>query len=366
MSIDTSTPTPPPKPQEVDREPVFSKGITPKISARNLAQLMRRTGLAYRAGVDLLKIWEQESKRGRATHQRQMEIVYEGIRNGDSLHESLAACGGYFPSLTRTLIKVGERSGRLDQVLLRLADHYDHVVRMRREFVQAVSWPAIQLVLTVMIVGLLIWITGALLPGKIDILGWGLMGTAGLITYLLMVTSVVAALALFVTGLFRGWLGSGPIQVAMHIWGVGGMLQNFALARLSWCLASALESGVDARESIELALDSTNNIYYTRHRESVGKAIQRGNEFHEALRATRAFPNEFLDSLENAELSGTHSESMLRLSEEYADRARLSSSLITKLATYMTWLFVAGIIVSLIFRLAFFYLNGIYSAFEPI
>ena len=150
----------------------------------------------------------------------------------------------------------------------------------------------------------------------------------------------------------------------MRICGIGGALQNFALARLSWCLASALEAGVGAKESIELALEATNNIYYTQHMEAVGAAIQSGAEFHAALRKTHAFPDEFLDALENAELSGTHTESMMRLSQDYADRARLSSTLITKLATYLTWFVVASVIISLIFRLAFFYLNTINSALD--
>lgn len=364
MSLRTTSPTPPPLPDEQRPSGVFGKRIVPSISVRSLAGLLRRAGLAYRSGVDLLKIWEQEQTRGRPRHQAQMAIVYAGIRNGKSVHESMEDCHGYFPKLTQSLVKVGERAGRLDRVLLQLADHYDHVLRMRREFIAAVAWPAIQLTLAVAVIGLLIWIMGAILPGEVDILGWGLMGTAGLITYLFMVSSVVAAVALFVTGLLRGWFGPGPIQIAMRIWGIGGALQNFALARLSWCLASALEAGVGARESIELALESTNNVYYMRHIPAVGKAIQGGDEFHSALRETHAFPDEFLDALENAELSGTHSESMMLLSEDYADRARLSSTLITKLATYLTWFIVAGIIISLIFRLAFFYLNTINSALE--
>ena len=69
-------------------------------------------------------------------------------------------------------------------------------------------------------------------------------------------------------------------------------------------------------------------------------------------------------SLESAELSGTHSTSMLRLSKEYEERARMSSSILTKVATYATWFMIAGLIISVIFRLAFFYLNTINSALE--
>lgn len=349
-------PTPEPSPA-----PVFSSRIVPSISVRKLALLLRRIGLSFRAGVDILKIWDQEAGRGSHRHREQMAQVASRIRAGDSLHEALESCQGYFPPLTRELVKVGERAGRLDEVLLRLADHYDHVVRLRREFLQAVAWPAIQLFLAVMVIGLLIWIMGAVLPGKVDILGFGLMGTAGLITYLFFVCSVTLGLGVAVTGLLRGWFGRAPVAVAMRLWPIGGCLKSFALARLSWSLSLALDAGVSARESMRLALRSTQNAYYMSHEKSVDQVLLKGGEFHEALRQTNAFPDEFLDSLETAELAGTHSESMLRLSQEYGERARMSSRLLTQFATYAVWLLVAMVIISMIFRLAFFYLGTINS-----
>ncbi|MCA9178086.1 MAG: type II secretion system F family protein [Planctomycetales bacterium] len=361
------TVTPPPvgaRSPDKPAEAVFTRHIAGRISVRHLSQLLSRVGTSYHAGVDLLKIWEYECRRGRTRHRQHMQTVHDSIRAGHSMHEAMERCGGYFPKLTRVLVKVGERSGRIDEVLLRLADHYDHVLRMRREFLQAITWPAIQLGMAITVVGLLIWIMGELLPGKVDILGWGLMGTAGLFTYLFFVSTTVAGLALGVVGLLRGWFGPMPLQIVMRVWGIGGVLRDFALARLSWCLASALEAGVDARESMRLSLEATGNAFYTQHTSSVDRVLEKGGEFHEALRQTHAFPDEFLDSLESAELSGTHSTSMLRLSKEYEERARMSSSILTKVATYATWFMIAGLIISVIFRLAFFYLNTINSALE--
>lgn len=343
---------------------VFSQRIVLTISNRQLAMMLRRVGTGLKSGVDILRIFEMESQRGKATYREAMERIRGEIADGASLHEGIEACGPYFPVMVRELVRVGERSGRLDAVLLRLADHYDHLVKLRREFVQAIAWPAIQLGMAVAVIGLLIWIMGAFLGNRVDILGFGLMGTAGLVTYLFFVCTITFGLGIGVIGLLRGWFGRTPLAIAMRIPGIGGCLRSFALARLSWSLALALEAGVDARESMRLALRSTQNSYYTSHEEQVDQVIERGGEFHESLRATNAFPDEFLDSLEAAELSGTHSETMQRLSDEYEERARLASRLLTTIATYAVWVMVAMIIISMIFRLAFFYLNTVNQALE--
>ena len=82
-AIESTQTSPPSKPA------AFSRRITSKISVRNLAGLLRRTGLSYRAGVDLLKIWEQEAARGRPIHRQHMETIHRSIRNHQFLQVEL-------------------------------------------------------------------------------------------------------------------------------------------------------------------------------------------------------------------------------------------------------------------------------------
>lgn len=75
------------------------------------------------------------------------------------------------------MVDVGEKTGRLDEVFIRLAEHYDHVLDLQRTFLQGIAWPMVQLIAALGVIGLLIWIMGILpegIDGKpIDILGLG-------------------------------------------------------------------------------------------------------------------------------------------------------------------------------------------------
>lgn len=326
----------------------------PRIGTRPLAQMLRRVGTSVRAGLDVRTIWQKEMDRGSPTHRQKASIVSDRIANGASMAEALAACDGYFPQLTCDLVEVGEKTGRLDEVVLGLADHYEHLLDLRRTFLTGILWPAIELTAAIFIIGLLILVMGIIGSSPTGepfrILGFE-AGTKGLITYIFFLTSIAAAIAWFVIAMRRGWFGPKAIKLAMHVPVIGRCLQTAALSRLAWTLSLALDAGMDAKRSIRLALRGTQNAYYTSEMDAVESAIGVGKEFHEALRATGLFPDDFLSSLETAELSGTHSESLGRLASDYRERAKATAQTLTVVASFAVWGLVALIIVVVIIQL---------------
>src|SRR5690606_27745038 len=134
-------------------------------------------------------------------------------------------------------------------------------VKMRREFIQASYWPAVQLVAAILIVTLLIFIMG-LMPGDTDLLGLGLKGLGGVVIFWFFLALVGAAVVAVVYSLARGWWGTTPITIAMRLPVLGPFLESMALSRFTWSFAVAVDVGMDARECMRLALRSTHNPVY--------------------------------------------------------------------------------------------------------
>lgn len=333
-----------------------------RISASNLAQLFRRVGVSLRAGVDILRVWETESQRGPLRQRSEVDRVLQSLKRGNGLAESLRACDGYFPVMAIEMVNVGEQAGRLDAVLIRLADHYEHIVRMRKDFLQGISWPLTQLVLAILAITLLIFIMGIL--GTMDLIGWGLVGASGAIKFLLLVALFAALIGVVVYSLARGWWGPTPVLLAMKIPIVGPFLQYSAMARFCWSLAVAIEAGMDVRDTLRMALRSTHNPAYTAQHRACDRVIERGGELHEALLATHVFPVELTDTVMSADLSGTHTEALLHMAEIYEDRAKDAAKRLTGVAAGAVWLTVAALIIYMIFRLAMVYFGAINDALE--
>ncbi len=325
-----------------------------RISIKQLIQLCRRVGTSLHAGVDMRRVWETEANRGTPGHRHRMDDIRLRVNAGDALADAFVGSNGYFPPLVCELVDVGERTGKLDEVFNRLAEHYDHVLDLRRNFLIGIAWPLIELTMGILIVGFLIWILGALGASYNDepVGIFGLSGTSGLITYMMIVGTVVGLIALAVAAVNKGWIDIGPVvRVLMNVPAIGPALQTMALARLTWSLAMATDSGIDAQKSVELAIRSAQNPFYSSGLDRIGQVISRGGEIHEAFRATHAYPDEFLNTVETGEHSGRLSETMLVLSRDYEQRAKIYFRVLTVVAGVAVFLVVAALMIAMIFYL---------------
>ena len=331
------------------------------IGVKTLARFCDRVGTSLEAGVDVRRVLSVEAGRAQGRLKTELSAVNDDIAAGYELADAFDRRGAYFPVLVRRMLKVGEASGRVDAIFKQLASHYEEIHTLRSNFLAAIAWPAIQFLLAVLTLTLLIWIQGWL---GTDILGLGLMGGAGAVKFLLFVGLLVGGVIFVSMGVLQGWFGPGVMYLAMQVPKVGRVLSDSALSRFSWTLAVALDAGMDARGSMQLALQSTNNQYFMADARAIDAEIEQGREFHVSLERSAAFPREFLEGLETAELAGTHSESMHTLAKEYQIRARAGLRTLVGIAIGVVWITIAGTIIYFIFRLAMFYLNTINSALE--
>jgi type II secretory pathway component PulF len=335
---------------------------SPRIGLKPLAGLCRRLSTSLGAGVDMRKVWAREAERATGVTKQRFAFIADAANRGTPVSEAVEECGDYFPELFRGMMVVGEKAGHQAEVLRELADRYDHQLVLRRTFLSAISWPMVQLGMAVCVIGLLIWILG-MIPGKTDILGFGLVGNDGLIKYLLIVGGVALAISLAIRAIMRGALWIRPVQrMILRIPKLGRAFQTLALARLAWTMHVTFGSGMDLKEAIALSLRSSRNAEYSDKADAVWASIRRGSDLHEALDATGSYPRDFLDTIEVGEQSGRLSEALGKLAEQYEDEARIALAILTRALGLLVWLLVAGLIIMMIFRLFSFYLGAINGA----
>ena len=344
-----------------------------RIRLKPLAQLCHRLATATKAGIEDRKIWHDESMRGSGAQRTNIGMIADGISRGDSITYSLRETSNFFPPLFRQMVEVGETSGQLDRTYKRLARHYDQTLTARREFISQLSWPMIQFGMALGVVGILIWIMG-ILPNdnraqgeKMDMLGLGLIGTPGLIKYVNFLVFFGILILFLIEAVRRGAGWTRRLQrTVMHLPGIGAALQTLALARFTWAMQMVLDTSMDLRKALPLALHATGNDYYARFGPEVALRIEQGQDIHLALSSTGVFPIELLDSIAVGEESGRLAETMQHQAAEYQERAGSAISILAQIAGYIIWLLVAGMIVLLIFRLFSFYTGILQDAAKPL
>jgi len=341
--------------------------FSPRISTRRLAELCRRLATSIEAGIDARTVWARETDRasGRAARDR-IGRISEAVQQGDTLAEGFTRTGDYFPDVVRALVGVGEQTGHLPEVFRQLADHYELRLKLRREFLSAITWPLVQLILALAVIGLLILalgIIGDIRGETIDILGFGLVGPKGLAIYLGFLAGVAAVLWLLWHCIRRGMVWTRPVQrLVMRLPKIGRVLETLALARFAWSLSLTLKAGMEVRRAMKLSLRSTRNARYTDRIEAVDGELSLGHSIHDALRAGAVFPIDFLDAVAVGEESGNLVESMAHLSRAYHEQARAALGVLNTLLGVVVWLIVAAFIITMIFRLFSFYLGVLNDA----
>jgi type II secretory pathway component PulF len=339
------------------------------ISTRSLINLSHRVGTALRSGIDARRVWEMESRHASGTMRQRLERIRDRVAAGEPVADAMRGLDGYFPPMFVQMVEIGEQTGKLDEVLLRLAEHYEHQQQMRRTFWFGIAWPLIELVLGVLVIGLLIFVLGVIegYTGNetANITGLGLKGASGATIWLLGCGLFAGAIAFTAHGLSRGWFGPRPVLLAMKIPVLGKCLESLALSRLTWSLALALDSGMDARRAAELSIKAAQNPYYDSSLGRVTGGIRANKEFHESFRTAGIFPEEFVNRLEAAELAGSTSESLLQLAKEYEERSRTAMRVLTAIATVLITLLVAAAMIVAIFVLFYHaYYKPIQDALE--
>jgi type II secretory pathway component PulF len=328
--------------------------------------------MATSAGIQDRKIWQQEADRGSAAQRAAAGQVRDSLARGESVADALQHTGEYFPPLFRNLVAVGDTSGQLDRTYRRLADHYDHVLAAQRAFWGALAWPAIQFAIAVFVIGLLIFVLGAIQPASAqpgatyDPLGFGLFGTRGLVVYLNVLIAIAIAVLLVVESARRGarWVRALE-RAAMRLPIIGNAFETLALARFTWALQLVLDTPMDLRKALPMALDATANAHFSQHGPAAARAIGGGMTLHAALASTGAFPRELLDAIHVGEQSGMLVEAMRRQADEYQQRARAALSILAQTLGYLVWALVAMLIITLIFRLYGSYIGTINSLSAP-
>jgi len=346
--------------------------LSPRARLKPLAAFCRRLAIATRAGLEDRRIWRDESQRGSAPHRAVVHQVSESLARGDSIGDALARTGDYFPPLFVQMVAVGEASGGLDRTYRRLAEHYEQMLATRRALWGRLTWPLAQLGLAALVIGLFIWILGIVQkpsangqPGY-DPLGFGLVGTRGVVVYVNVLIIAAIAIALVVASFLRGAAWTRPLVTAAgRLPFVGGALRTLALARFTWALELVADTPMDLRQALPLALDATANDDFSRHGPGVASSISRGLTITEALTMTDAFPRELLDAIDVGEHSGSLVETMRRQSEEYRERAAAAMSLLAQMLGYIVWALIAVLIILLIFRIFSGYVATINSLSQP-
>lgn len=315
------------------------------------------------AGLNPVKIFKQQAKSGPRPLRTVAGEVADRLSKGESLADAFEPHRNRFPPLFLELTAVGEQTGRLEDTFQQLEEYYQAQLSMQREFRSQITYPVIMFFAAIFVVAFLIFILG-MLGSKMDPLGFGLVGTAGALTFLAIAFGFVAVVVVVLkvaaedVGL-RAKLEGGMLIVP----GWGPAFLAFALMRFAVALRMCAEAGLRAEETLHYCFRATANSAFQRGEERAVAVAKKGGELTDALEASGApFPHDFREMLLTGEETGNTSEVMDRLAVRLQEEAVRKLKFAAQMTGYAIYGAVALMVIFFIFRIASVYLGMLGAA----
>lgn len=267
------------------------------ISSKELSLFCRKFYVILDAGIPILKGIDILSKQAfNINIKTNLKKIYESVLLGESLNESMDKLNNLFPKFMINMVRIGEYSGSLPQILLSLAEYYNKDYIIKRKIKNALTYPALVFVVTIIIM-LFLFIkiipilmqTLVSLGGKLPPTTKLLMNISSFIKNYIMIMLLCLIIVLLGLVYFRKNIKKSLDSLKLKLPIIGQIYKKLAISRLSSSISMLLISGVSIVKSLEIIIDRTDNEIIKNIVEMSLEKIQNGSNFSSALMATNFF-----------------------------------------------------------------------------
>ena len=336
--------------------------ITGRISMKDRVIFTRQLGTMIKSGLPIVQALHILAEQ--TSNKRFAEIIRDmagGIEGGTNFSTVLAKHSKHFDKVYVNLVRSGEASGHLDEVLQRLAIQQEKSYALARKVRGALMYPAFVLVALVGATVLMLIVVipplkqiftdaGAKLPLPTQIL---IVMSDAMRTYwyLFILVTVVALFA------FRKFLKSTAgrnlfDRFKLRVPIFGGLFQKIYVAQMTRTLASLVGSGVPILQALDIVSDSVGNVVFERGIKAAAKEVESGTPLSVPIRQNPVFPPMVAQMVSVGEQTGKMDSVLDKLAEFYEEEVdnvvKNLSTLLEPLLMVVMGIAVGGLLISIL------------------
>ena len=328
-----------------------------KLKTRELVLITRQLSSLLSAGITIIRaldmLYQQVD-----TKNAKMIVgeVYESIQGGRTLSEAFKEQAGLIPNIMVSMVAAGEESGRLDEVMERLAEHFQKSQKLKNKLSSAMIYPKILAFVTFAVSwGLLTFLvpsitkTIAELGGELPALTKAVIAISDSLTqfwYIYLVVGIVLVVG------FNVWRSSAKGQyqwawLMIHMPIVGNMTKMTATAQFTRTVSTLLKSGISVLQAVEITEKSLDNIILEKKLSDARIEIRKGAALSKSIKPIEEFPPMVYAMIAIGEESGTLDTILDKAADYFEDEADAATSKMTAALEPMM-IIIMAVIVGLI------------------
>ena len=287
--------------------------------------------------------------------------IIEDIEGGLKLSEAMASHPYIFDAVFVALVRAGEQSGQLNEVLDELSENIKWQDEIAGQAKRALVYPAIVftviagvifVLLTVLVPQLAVTFKTLVpkLPRETELL-IGLSNIFVKYWYLIIGVPVAAGIGLFVAVRANENLQAQMDSLSIRLPVIGPIRFKIMLARFSTFFAMLYRSGISVLDCIQICEKIMGNRLMEQALQHVGRSISEGQGISQAFTTTKLFPPLVLRMLRVGESTGGLDVALLNVSYFYNREVREGITKMQALIGPATTIVLGGLIVAILYTI---------------
>jgi type IV pilus assembly protein PilC len=287
--------------------------------------------------------------------------LVEDIEGGLRLSEAMASHPYIFDGVFVALVRAGEQSGQLNEVLDELSENLKWQDEMAGQAQRALIYPAIVMVVVVAVIFVLmiflvpqLAVTFKSLVPKLPRETEFLIAVSNIFVkwwYLLLGAPIAAVAAVWLAARSNDALQHRLATISIRMPVLGPIRYKIMLARFSTFFAMLYRSGISVLDCIQICEKIMGNRVMEEALQKVGRSISEGQGISQAFTATKLFPPLVLRMLRVGESTGGLDSALLNVSYFYNREVREGISRMQSLIGPATTIVLGGLIVGILYTI---------------
>lgn len=346
--------------EQKTREGLSDGGIVRRIRVKDLYFFSRQLANLLKSGVTLLRALKIMGEQSQNLYlQKIITVVESGVKNGRTFSDCLAQHPRVFSPLYITMVKAGEESGNLQEMLLSIANYQRKQVEILSKVRSALAYP---LFMAGAGVATILFIFMFVLPRMSGL--FENIGSLPLPTAILLNLShgfqkawyLIIFLFLLIVFFSQKWLKTTNGRSAMSRFilrmpAIGEIILRMELARFCRTLVLLLKSGVNITKALEISIPLLSNDLIKEDLSQCKEDLLAGGSLGVSLQESRQIPQMMGHLIAVGEESGSLNEVLSEIAEEYEQDTDEKIKTMTSLFEPMMILAVGLIVGFLVFAM---------------
>ncbi|MCE9558079.1 MAG: type II secretion system F family protein [Armatimonadetes bacterium] len=245
-----------------------------------------------------------------------------------------------FNPLTMSLVRVGERTGMIEETYAQMADYTEREIEIRNLIRKTTFYPKLIVGASIVVLSAANLIISELAPTGRRIQAPLMEGKV----WIILLPLLIALFLFFRVGLANFRIKYLWDQFIYYVPYIGNTVKQFSMAKFGRALGALYKAGVPVHESFRLASDSCGNEYMRARLAPVFHRLEQGDGMSATLRSAGVFSPIVLDMVSTGEQTGNLDRMLDKMAEFYEGEAEVRAINLGHVVGVLALLIVAGYI----------------------